>query len=235
MEAHSADDVRRELHRIADPRIAEHSAGYFKTGPGEYGEGDRFLGIRVPEQRKIARRFRTLPLPHVETLLTSEYHEERLTALLILVEQFRRGNEAHREAVFDVYMRNLERVNNWDLVDTSAPHIVGAYLQQTSRALLYELAAAENLWKRRVAVLATSRFIGDGDFDDTLRLAEMLLDDGHDLLHKAVGWMLREVGNRDRATLETFLSTHHARMPRTMLRYAIEKLPDKIRTRYLIR
>jgi 3-methyladenine DNA glycosylase AlkD len=221
---------------LANRRIAAQAARFFKSGAGEYGEGDRFVGVRVPVLRRLAREFRTASVATALALLRSPLHEERLLALLLLVDAYGRADERGRERIYAGYRRALPRfVNNWDLVDTSAPNIVGRHLEHGSRAHLYELARSRNLWERRVAVLATFWFIKHGDFADTLAIAEHLLADEHDLIHKAVGWMLREVGNRDRATAARFLDRHHDRMPRTMLRYAIEKLPTAARRAYLER
>lgn len=222
-------DVRAELRALAQPDKARFLAGYFKTGKGQYGEGDRFLGIVVPQVRKIARQFRLLALPDCRALLQSPYNEERLLALLVMVQHYASGNPAEEEAVFHQYLECRDRVNNWNLVDTSAPYIVGPHLLQRDRSLLYTLVESDGLWDRRIAMLASFAFIRNGEFVDTLQLAERLLNDPHDLMHKACGWMLREVGNRDAATLEGFLAQHHAAMPRTMLRYAIEKFEPEVR------
>lgn len=225
--------VRRRLRELADPGIAAHSAKFFKTGPGEYGEGDRFFGIRVPHLRRLAREFRGMPLAEALKSLRSPFHEERLFALCVMVESYERGDEAAKREIFRAYLDHREYVNGWDLVDASAPRIVGAQLASRSRKRLYRLARSRRLWDRRIAMLATLRFIADDDFDDALALAERLLDDPHDLMHKAVGWMLREIGKRDAAVLRGFLDRHQTRMPRTMLRYAIERLPDGERKRRL--
>lgn len=206
---------------------------YFKTGPGQYGEGDRFLGVTVPQVRRVAREFRELPPADVAALLRSPWHEERLCALVLLVRRFERGDDDERRKIFDLYLGSTAHVDNWDLVDLSAPRIVGAWLQERSRAPLFRLARSRRLWERRIAILATAHFIDRSDFADALALSELLLDDGHDLMHKAVGWMLREVGKRDVAALEAFLEAHRARMPRTTLRYAIERFPEAKRRRFL--
>lgn len=219
-------EAAREAHRIAAMR-------FFKTGPGEYGEGDRFLGVRVPAVRRIAREARGMPRKEVMTLLRSDLHEERLLALLILVDQYRRGGEDDRAGIYRLYLDHTECINNWDLVDTSAEHVVGAHLFARSRGPLVRLARSKSLWERRIAIMSTFHFIKRNDYDDTLALAEILLRDPEDLIHKAVGWMLREVGNRDRAAEEFFLRRHAPAMPRTMLRYAIEKFPEPLRQRYL--
>jgi 3-methyladenine DNA glycosylase AlkD len=234
MSKHAAA-IRARLRELANPRIAEHSAQFFQTGRAGYGAGDRFLGIRVPDVRKVAREFRGAPLAAALTLLRSPLHEERLLALALMVDLFERGDAAARGAIYAQYLKHTPRyVNNWDLVDMSARQIVGAYLDTRDRGTLYELARSPHLWERRVAIIATFWFIRKKSFDDTLAIAAVLLHDREDLIHKAVGWMLREVGNRDRAAEERFLREHYATMPRTMLRYAIEKLPERRRRAYLV-
>jgi 3-methyladenine DNA glycosylase AlkD len=226
-------NLRTQLRKLASPADAASAQRYFKTAPGEYGEGDQFIGIRVPVLRKLAKEFRGLPLSEAKVLLDSPIHEERLLALLILVDAYHRANETGRAEIYALYLQRLDRVNNWDLVDTSAPHIVGRHLADQSREVLFRLARSKNLWHRRVAILATQSFIRQNDFAHTLRLAELLRDDEQDLMHKAVGWMLREVGERDLVVLKKFLDQHADRMPRTMLRYAIEKLPERERQKLL--
>ena len=221
------------LRSRQDPARAAHCAKYFKTGPGEYGEGDRFLGIAVPDLRKIARELRTLSLADCTALLDSGYNEARLVALLILVAQYRRGDDATRRAVYQLFMRQRSRINNWNLVDSAAPQIVGEHLRTRSRAPLRRLANSSSLWDRRIAVVATQALIRAGDHGETLALCEQLLGDREDLIHKACGWMLREVGQRDRKQLEAFLAAHCRRMPRTMLRYAVEHFSAAKRRRYL--
>lgn len=229
----SLSELRRELRAAADPADALGQQRYFKTGPGEYAEGDRFLGVRVPVLRRLARRFRRLPPAAVTALLRSEWHEERLLALLLLVQEYRRAGAARRQAIFAEYLASTRWINNWDLVDSSAPQIVGAHLEEGGRALLDELAGSESVWERRIAILATLHFTRRGEPEPALRIARRLLGDRHDLIHKAAGWMLREVGRRDPAALEGFLHRHHAVMPRTMLRYAIEHFPEPRRKWYL--
>lgn len=233
MEQLTAAAVKKRLRGVATRERAKANAWFFKTGPGEYGEGDRFLGVTVLDQRRVARAFEALPPTQVVTLLQSAWHEERLTALLILVRQYERGDEARRQAIHDLYLANLDRVNNWDLVDSSAVQLVGMHLMGRKRTLLRSLARSPDLWRRRVAIIATLAFIREHDFADTLAIARMLLRDQQDLVHKAVGWMLREVGNRDRSVLLGFLDQHAAVMPRTMLRYAIEKFPAPLRRKYM--
>ena len=217
------------MRRLASPDQAAISRRFFKTGPGQYGEGDEFIGLKVPRTRSLVKGCDGLPERDVLSLLHSSIHEERLFALLCLVRRFERGTEEIRGRVFDLYLKNTRWINNWDLVDTSAPHIVGRWLLARDRSLLRQLASSSDLWERRIAILATQTFIRHHDFAATLAISEMLLPDKHDLIHKACGWMLREVGNRDVAALESFLAKHAARMPRTMLRYAIEKLSPEQR------
>ncbi|MFO0756057.1 MAG: DNA alkylation repair protein [Byssovorax sp.] len=223
----TAKQVRAALHAAADPERARSSMRFFKTGPGQYGEGDRFVGVTVPAQRAIARAHRGLPLAEIEALLASAIHEERLTALLILVDTAARGDGATKQACYDLYLRNLKWVNNWDLVDSSAPAVVGDHLRDRDRRILRKLARSSNLWERRVAMIATLAFIRAGETEDAFAIARLLLDDTHDLMHKAVGWMLREVGKYvGKAPLVAFLEAHAAEMPRTALRYAIEHFPE---------
>lgn len=225
--------LQRRLDELADPATALTLARFFKTGPGEYGEGDRFLGIRMPALRKLAREFQSLSLKEIETLLHSAYHEHRLLALLLLVRAYERGDEQQRQRIYRLYLDNTKHINNWDLVDTSAGHIVGAHLSHRSRRPLTRLARSRSVWERRIAMLATFHFVKRGEFQPTLEIAEMLLNDSHDLIHKAAGWMLREVGKRDQSVATRFLDTHYPHMPRTMLRYALERLPARTRQRYL--
>ncbi len=227
--------VREKLRALADAKRAAGAARFFKTGGGEYGEGDKFLGVTVPQVRSLVREGDDLSEAGLLSLLHSEWHEERLLALLILVRRFQRakGDERERKRVVDLYLDNSQWVNNWDLVDSSAPYILGEWLLPRDRAILQQLASSESLWEQRIAVLATFAFIRAGEFADTLRLCKSLLGHNHDLMHKACGWMLREVGKRDPAPLRTFLDQHAARMPRTMLRYAIEKLSEQEQRRYL--
>jgi 3-methyladenine DNA glycosylase AlkD len=225
--------LRRRSRQLASPADAKILRRFFKTGPGEYGEGDQFIGIRVPATRRLAQEFCSLSRRDILTLLQSPIHEERLLALILLVNAYKRADEAGRAEVYELYLSHLDCVNNWDLVDSSAPYILGPHLKSRSRKILFRMAKSENLWHRRVAMLATFHFIRAGDFVDALRLAELLHDDEHDLMHKAVGWMLREIGKRDAAALKQYLDRHAAKMPRTMLRYAIEKLPGRERQRYL--
>jgi 3-methyladenine DNA glycosylase AlkD len=231
----NANAIRRVLKGLASDLRAQSSARFFKTAPGQYGHGDKFLGITVPQQRKVARQFRDLPLGEVLALLKSPWHEERLTALIILVGQFQRANsEAGREAIVKAYLKHLKWVNNWDLVDSSAGYVLGVWLRDKDRGILYKLVKSKVLWERRVAMIATQGLINAGQSKDALQVAAHLLDDPEDLMHKASGWMLREVGKRvSLADLRGFLAAHAGRMPRTMLRYAIERLPPSERQRWM--
>lgn len=218
---------------MGDPARAEHSKRYFKAGKGEYGEGDRFLGIRVPVLREQVKKYQSISLKEVQQLLRSAFHEERLFALLLLVRQFKNADEEQRAAIYRMYLNNSRHINNWDLVDSSAPSIVGAYLEDKDRRMIHRLSRSENLWERRIAVMSTFHFIKIHQFDDSLILAMRLIADREDLIHKAVGWMLREIGKRDLAAEKDFLKAHYKKMPRTMLRYAIERFPERVRKKYL--
>ena len=228
------DNLRKDLSLYASPQKAEVLKRFFKTGEGQYGEGDIFLGVLVPDSRKIVRKYANIPLDNTLNLLRSKIHEERLIALLIMVEKTKRTNMFERETLFKKYLENTLYINNWDLVDLSAEKIVGSYLFERPKDILYSLAASENLWERRIAVMATFDFIKKGFYEDTLKLAKILLNDRHDLIHKAVGWMLREIGKRcSQEVLEQFLLVNYKQMPRMMLRYAIERLPEDLRLQYL--
>jgi len=226
-------DVRKSLKKLGNPEHAEVSQRFFKTGPGEYGEGDIFIGVRVPVLRKLASEFIDLPVSEVEILLRSPIHEERLLAILLFVHIFKKGDGDIKKKIYDLYLESTEFINNWDLVDTSAEHIIGAYLLDKNKRPLYHLAKSKNLWNRRIAIMATFHFVKHHEFSETLKISHMLLFDRRDLIHKATGWMLREIGKRDLRTEEIFLKEHYKKMPRTMLRYAIEKFPEKKRQRYL--
>ncbi len=228
-----ASNVIKKLKSIADPQIAAHSSRFFKSGPGEYGEGDRFLGIRVPEIRKQVKVFKSVSLDTCIELLHNPFHEIRLFAVLMLVSHYQRGDSKQQATIYSLYLSNSRWVNNWDLVDSSAHKIVGVHLQQTDRKPLYQLAKSELLWDRRIAVIACYYFIKHDDYVDIINLAQLLLDDDHDLIHKAVGWMLREVGKRHFDVENDFLTQYYRQMPRTMLRYAIEKFPLPLRQAYL--
>lgn len=226
-------ELRREFRSLGDTARARHSLRFFRTGPGEYGEGDLFLGITVPQTRKMVKQCGSLTQQDIEELLHSEFHEERLLALLILVDRFKRGDDQQQKSIYNLYLKHKRFVNNWDLVDLSAPNIVGTYLLNAERSVIYKLAHSKRLWDRRIAIMATLTFIKQGQFDDTLHIAEQLLQDKEDLIHKAVGWMLREIGKKNLQVEEAFLKTHYRRMPRAMLRYAIEKFTEKRRQQYL--
>ncbi|OGK47890.1 DNA alkylation repair protein [Candidatus Roizmanbacteria bacterium RIFCSPLOWO2_01_FULL_40_13] len=226
-------ELRKDLHKLANPEKAKLLQRFFKTGKGEYGEGDIFLGIMVPQQRKIACKYKNLKLSEIQRLLQSKIHEERLTPLFILVEQYKKADYADKKKIFDFYLKNTKNINNWDLVDLSAPRIVGEYLFDKDKTILYELVKSENFWERRIAVLATFYFINKNQFADALKVGELLLEDNHDLIHKATGWMLREIGKRDQKAEEGFLSKYCKIMPRTMLRYAIERFSESMRKYYL--
>lgn len=224
--------LKSDLKKASNSEKAHLLQRFFKTGKGEYAEGDVFLGVVVPETRKIAIKHRDISLKDVESLLKSKIHEERLCALLLLVHNYQRQPEKRNE-IFDFYLKNTKYINNWDLVDLSAHKIVGAYLTDKDKSVLYKLVRSDNLWERRIAIISTFNFIRDNKFSDSIKIAEILLKDKHDLIHKAVGWMLREVGKKDISVLESFLKKHYKFMPRTMLRYAIEKFPEKQRKAYL--
>lgn len=231
----TASSLRARIRALADPGKAEQARRFFRTGPGDYGEGDRFLGIRVPDLRALVREFRALPWQEATGLLQSEWHEERLLALLHWVQTHSRAEDSTRIAIHRAYLTNLRWVNNWDLVDSSAEHLVGPHLPRGGGPLLTRLASSPCLWERRVAMIATYYGIRRGDYGAALRMAKRLRDDPHDLIHKAVGWMLREVGQRDLDVERAFLDEHAARMPRTALRYAIERFPEIERRKYLAR
>lgn len=218
---------------LANPTIAEHSRRFFKTGKGEYGEGDRFLGIRVPALRAFAKRHRDQTIGENVRLLSSRYHEERLLALIMMVNRFAIADEPQRQEIYKAYLDNTRYINNWDLVDSSAHQIVGGFLIDKNRCKLGQLSRSENLWERRISIIATYHFIKRDQYNDTLTIAKQLLNDKEDLIHKAVGWMLREVGKRDRKAQEHFLLNHYRTMPRTMLRYAIERFEVQERKQYM--
>ena len=226
-------NIREEFKKLSNQEHAARLQKYFKTGKGEYGEGDKFLGLRVPVIRKIAKKYSTISLSEASEFLKSPFHEERLFALFMLIDLFRRADEEDKKKIYDLYLKSTNYINNWDLVDASAVRIVGAYLFTRDKKPIYALAKSKNLWERRIAIMATSYFIVHNEFTDTLKIAEILLNDKEDLIHKAVGWMLREIGKRDFELEENFLRKHYEEMPRTMLRYAIEKFPEEKRKSYL--
>jgi len=225
--------IQTALREQANDSDAMVLRRFFKTGPEEYGEGDRFIGVRVPATRRIAQKYRNLPLADTLVLLRSSVHEERLLALIILKRKYQEGGQDERAEIYGIYLDHTRYINNWDLVDASAEHIVGAYLKNRSREPLHALAHSESIWERRIAIMSTFHFIKNNEFDETIRIVEILVYDSEDLIHKAVGWMLREVGKRDRDKEEFFLKKHYRSMPRTMLRYAIEKFPENLRQQYL--
>ncbi|MBS3124686.1 DNA alkylation repair protein [Candidatus Woesearchaeota archaeon] len=227
------EQLKQEIENTGDEERARLSARYFKTGPGEYGEGDMFIGITVPQLRAICKRYAALSLHEISQLLTDNIHEFRSAALIVLVLQFEKASSEQRKEIVEFYLAHTNHVNNWDLVDGSAPYILGEYLADKEKALLSTLAQSKNLWERRIGIVATYAFIKRGELEETLLIAELLLKDTHDLIHKAVGWMLREVGKKDQSVLEEFLKRNACRMPRTMLRYAIERFRPEKRKLYL--
>lgn len=222
-------ELKKNLYKTADPERAVNYRRFFKTGKGEYGEGDQLIGITVPEIRKVAKKHKDLEIDELTELLKSPVHEERMTALIIMTMKYPKDEEN----IYNLYIKNTKYINNWDLVDVTCPRIVGAHLLDKPRDILYEFASSNDIWEKRIAIISTAMFTRNNDFSDTLNISEILLNDTHDLIHKAVGWMLREVGNRDMGVEERFLKKHYKEMPRTLLRYAIEKFPEEKRQRYL--
>lgn len=225
--------IKRELRKLSNKKIAEHSQRFFKTGKGQYGEGDKFLGIRVPILRQMAKEHNNISINDTFQLLNSHFHEERLFALLKLIQLYKKASNGDKKKIYTSYLENTKFINNWDLVDCSAEHIVGAYLYLRDKKPIYDLAYSQSLWERRISIMSTFHYIKRNKFSDTLSISEILLYDKHDLIHKSVGWMLREVGKRDREREEKFLRKYYRDMPRTMLRYAIEKFPTQKRKMYL--
>ena len=222
-----------ELKSLANPKQAEILQRFFRTKKGEYGEGDIFLGIRVPMQRKIAKKYLDLNLKDIQELLENKIHEYRMIALIILISKYKKSNNLEKEKIFKFYIQNAQRANNWDLVDLSAPNIVGDFLLDKKKDILYKLSKSKNLWEKRIAIVSTYTFMKNNNFKDTIKISEILLKDQHDLIHKAVGWMLREVGKKDKKILEDFLKKHYKQMPRTTLRYSIERFPEDERKKWL--
>jgi 3-methyladenine DNA glycosylase AlkD len=222
-------EIRKDMRDLADPEKAKIMQGFFKTGPGQYGQGDIFLGITVPQSRVLAKKYAGASMEEIKALLNSKVHEERLIALLMLVDRYSRDPKG----VAKFYLKNMACVNNWDLVDLTAPNILGPFVEKDDRSILYTLAKSQVMWERRAAILATYQFIRKGDFSDALKISEILLCDHQDLMYKAVGWMLLEIGKRDERQEEEFLKKHHKKMPRTMLRYAVERFPERKRRAYL--
>lgn len=235
MKMSDLDDLKNDLRSFQRPDKAKSLMRFFKTGKGEYGEGDEFLGLMTDETRSVAKKYSSLSLPDTSKLLTSKIHEERVLAVMIMCNQFKKSDLEEKKKIYDFYFENISGINNWDLVDGSVPTIVGGYLFKTGepRKILYDLAKSNDFWKKRIGMMATFYFIREKDFKDALKIAEILVQDKHDLIQKAVGWMLREIGNRDIGVEETFLKKFYTTMPRTMLRYAIEKFPEEKRKNYL--
>jgi len=225
------DNVKSDLEKLGNREKAQILSRFFKTGKGEYGEGDIFLGVTVPDQRSVAKKYTGLELKEIQQLLSSKVHEHRLTSLLVLVEKYKKDD--NKEEIFNFYLKNAKNVNNWDLVDLTAHNILGDYILEKNKSVLYRLAKSDSLWDRRIAIISTHAFIRKGLFEDTFRISELLLKDKHDLIHKAVGWMLREVGKKDQKAEEQFLKKHYRNMPRTMLRYAVERLSDSKKRFYM--
>jgi len=229
----SLEEIQIKLKGLGNEEKAKKHQRFFKTGPGEYGEGDIFIGVTVPELRKLAKKYKTIALNEAKHLLQSPIHEERLLSLFLLIHRYSKGVEPEKKRIYELYLKNTKFINNWDLVDSSAGHIVGAFLFGKSKKPLYDLVKSYNLWERRISIISNFYFIKHNQFSDTLKISKILLSDKEDLIHKAVGWMLREIGKRDMRVEEDFLKKHYKNMHRTMLRYAIEKFPESKRQRYL--
>jgi len=226
--------LKLDLKKLSDPKRAESSVWFFKTGKGEYGEGDVFIGLTMPEIRNTIKNYVDLSLADVQKMLNSSIHEFRMAGLLILVKKYEKSTDNNQQStIYKFYLKNTNRINNWDLVDVTCTRIVGAYLLDRDRKILYKLAKSKNLWERRIAIVSTGAFIWQNDFKDAIKISEILLNDKHDLIHKACGWMLREVGKRDKKLLIKFLDKYAGQMPRVMLRYSIEKFNEKERKFYL--
>ena len=232
----NVEQLKDDLNKLGNMEKARMFSRYFKTGPGQYGEGDVFLGVNVPELREVAKNYTELGLEELEVLLESKVHEHRFISLIILIGKYKGGDDEDKKKIFNFYLRNYKNINNWDLVDLSAPAIVGDYLSDKveEKQVIYDFALSDNLWKKRISIISTLEFIRNKNFEDTLKIAEILLNDEHDLIHKASGWMLREVGKRGGKKEENaFLQKFYNKMPRTMLRYAIERFPEEERRKYL--
>lgn len=225
----SLKELKKDLRDLADTKRVADYQRFFKTGKGDYGEGDIFMGVKVPNLRKVTKKYKDLSIPEISELVSSPIHEERMCALIIMTLRY----PEDKDTFYKLYLKNTQFINNWDLVDVTCPRIVGDYLLDKPRDILYKMAKSKNLWEKRIAIISTFMFIKNDDFDDTLELSEILLTDSHDLIHKAVGWTLREVGNRAKVVETEFLKVHYKTMPRTMLRYAIEKFPEPERKKYL--
>ncbi len=229
-----SEEIKRELEKVSDPQKVKVLSHFFKTGEGDYGHGDKFLGIKLPDQRIIAKRyFKEAALDDIDNLLRSPIHEHRLTALIILTFKYPKANDEDKKRIYGFYLDHLEFVNNWDMVDLSAERIIGEYLLDKDRSILYKLAKSGELWTQRVSILSTFQFIKHNDFSDALKICEYFIKSDRDLIHKASGWMLKEIGKRDEKVLVEFLDKHYKQMPRTMLRYCIEKLSDSQKRHYL--
>jgi len=235
LEKKMINKLKKDLQRLANSKKGKDLSRFFKTGKGQYGEGDIFLGIAVPDQRKTAKKYSEIQLNKIQEFLSSKIHEHRLTSLFILISKFENGNNNLKKEIFDFYLKNTKKINNWDLVDLSAPKILGAYMldHPKEKKILYKLAKSKNLWEKRIAMLSTYPLIKNNEFDDALKISKILLKDEYDLIHKAVGWMLREIGKKDQKTEEKFLKKHYKKMPRTMLRYAIGKFQKNKKEFYM--
>ena len=231
----TAKDLIESLQALADEQKAVFSQKFFKTAKGQYAEGDIFWGIKVPETRQIAKAYRDIPLAELKKVIANPVHEVRLCGLMVLVEQFKKSNEYKRSEIVYFYLSNIKCINNWDLVDLSCYNILGRYLINKPRGILYLMAESKNMWEQRIAIVSTWSFIRNREFVDTLAIAEMLLDHKHNLIHKAVGWMLREISKKDEAVMLDFIEKHYEKIPRTTLRYAIERLPKNVRKEILYR
>lgn len=229
----SAEHIMSELNGLENPADAQFLQRFFKTGKGEYGEGDIFIGLRVPTTRQVSKKYKDLPIDELEKLLESPIHEHRLAAVIIMRHQMERANSVLRKSLYDMYLRRTDRINNWDIIDISCHKIVGGYLEEKNRAILYKLARFKQMWERRIAIVSTAHFISKNELDDTFKLAEILMKDKKDLMHKATGWMLREAGKKDEARLKEFLDKYASTMPRTMLRYSLERLHPADRAHYM--
>ncbi len=227
------NQIKKDLQKLKNPKKTKILSRFFKTGKGEYGYGDVFLGISVPKQREIAKKYIEISLNDLQKLIKSKIHEYRLISLVILVSKYQKADQIQKKKIVDFYLKNTKQINNWDLVDLSAPKILGDYLLDKEKSILYQFARSLNLWKKRIAIISTFTFIKNNHFKETLKISEILLNDDHDLIHKAVGWMLREVGKKDQKVEEDFLKKYYKNMPRTALRYAIEKFDKKKRKYYL--
>ena len=226
--------IQKEMEQLANAECAHQSQRFFKTGKGEYGYGDIFIGIRMPVLRRLAKKYNALNAAELKKLIKSKIHEERLIGLLILVNQYKQvKHDAEKDKIYDFYLKHFKYINNWDLVDVTCPHIVGVHLIDKDRKILYEWARSDHLWTKRIAIVSNWWFIRNGDLAEVFNISKILLNDEHDLIHKAVGWMLREAGKKDVKALEVFLKKYYLTMPRTMLRYAIEKFPEGERQKYL--